>query len=375
MRHRRIRAASGCFHPMLPLRRENSMTMLELLVTILIVAALIAGVIFFIANYVSWSQNTADKQTYTILNDALTRYKTQGGGVSGLTYDATIDRVLAALQTQTTWVKGQSYQFLDSGVTYHGRSIGETGTGAQYHFSRYNTYYDGSGQQSNPGGGATAPTFVAVAYGGTTAASSPDGVTWTARTLPSSAYWDSVVYGNGTLVAVATGSSKAATSPDGITWTARTLSSSSDWNQVAYGNGIFVAVADDPAISTSPDGITWAARTPSSATWQAVAYGNGTFVAVAYGGNKAATSPDGITWTARTLPSSSAWQAVAYGNGIFVAIAFASNKAATSPDGITWTASTLPSSANWQAVAYGNGTFVAVVYGSNAAATSPDGIT
>lgn len=37
--------------------------------------------------------------------------------------------------------------------------------------------------------------FVAVAYGGTVAATSPDGVTWTARTLPSSASWSSVTYG------------------------------------------------------------------------------------------------------------------------------------------------------------------------------------
>ena len=50
-----------------------------------------------------------------------------------------------------------------------------------------------------------------------------------ARTLPSSASWYSVTYGNGLFVAVATGSSTTATSPDGITWTARTLPSSANW--------------------------------------------------------------------------------------------------------------------------------------------------
>ena len=49
--------------------------------------------------------------------------------------------------------------------------------------------------------------------------SSPDnglspGSTWTARTLPSSAYWSSVTYGNSVFVAVAGGpSNTAATSP------------------------------------------------------------------------------------------------------------------------------------------------------------------
>ena len=51
--------------------------------------------------------------------------------------------------------------------------------------------------------------------------SPPGGITWTQRTLPVSANWYSVTYGNGLFVAVAYGSI-AATSPDGITWTQRT---------------------------------------------------------------------------------------------------------------------------------------------------------
>ena len=45
----------------------------------------------------------------------------------------------------------------------------------------------------------------------------------TARTLPSSSQWRDVAYGNGIFVAVSTTTSTAAaSSPDGITWTART---------------------------------------------------------------------------------------------------------------------------------------------------------
>jgi hypothetical protein len=209
------------------------------------------------------------------------------------------------------------------------------------------------------------------------AATSPDGFTWTQRTLPSAGSWYTVVYGNGMFVAFCNASNKIATSPDGITWTARTLPGSGTWYGAAFGNGLFVALATNTSKAyTSPDGITWATRTlPSVASWTDVTFGNGTFVIVAAGpSNKAATSPDGITWTARTLPVTGYWRAVDYGNGTFVAITQSnSNIAATSPDGITWTQRTLPTSSYWYTVSYGAGVFVAV--SNDKAATSTDGIT
>ena len=212
--------------------------------------------------------------------------------------------------------------------------------------------------------------FVAVAEGnGSVAAYSKDGINWTAATLPSSAYWFSVTYGNGKFVAVAYNSNEAAYSTDGITWTAASLPSSVSWYSVTYGNGKFVAVAynsNEAAYST--DGITWtAASLPSSAYWFSVTYGNGKFVAVT-SGNKVAYSTDGITWIATILPSSSRWYSVTYGNGKFVAVAFDSNEAAYSTDGISWTAAALPSSTDWFSVTYGNGRFVAVANNSNEAA-------
>ena len=69
------------------------------------------------------------------------------------------------------------------------------------------------------------------------------GVDWWITTLPESANWYSVAYGNGKFVAVASGSNKAACSTDGIAWTSVTLPSSANWRSVAYGNGKFVAVA------------------------------------------------------------------------------------------------------------------------------------
>ena len=116
------------------------------------------------------------------------------------------------------------------------------------------------------------------------------------------------------------------------TWTQRTLPASATWYSITYGNGLFVAVALGSAVAaTSPDGVTWTQRTlPASANWQSITYGNGLFVAVAGTGTIAATSPDGVTWTQRTLPASATWGSVTYGNGRFVAVALSSTAAATS---------------------------------------------
>jgi hypothetical protein len=89
------------------------------------------------------------------------------------------------------------------------------------------------------------------------------GSTWTSSTLPSisnSAAWVSVAYGNNEFVAVAQSTNIAATSPDGITWTAQTIPLA-EWSSVTFGNGIFVAVDYGNNVATSPDGIIWTLRT------------------------------------------------------------------------------------------------------------------
>jgi 6-phosphogluconolactonase (cycloisomerase 2 family) len=227
--------------------------------------------------------------------------------------------------------------------------------------------------------------FVAVASGGSNyVITSPDGITWTARTPADGSTWRSVTYGNGLFVAVglAGGFSGVMTSPDGITWTSRVSPEANQWYSVTYGNGLFVAVSIDGTnrVMTSPDGITWTGRTAASASnWRSVTYGNGFFVAVAYGGtNRVMTSPDGITWTTRTAADvNSSWYSVTYGNGLFVAVSvFGANRVMTSPDGITWTARNAAEANQWYSVTYGRGLFVAVAAnGTNRVMTSPDGIT
>jgi hypothetical protein len=52
-------------------------------------------------------------------------------------------------------------------------------------------------------------------------------------------------------MAVAFNSDVSATSPDGITWTVRTLPKVDNWRSVTYGNGVFVAVSGGGAGSTT----------------------------------------------------------------------------------------------------------------------------
>jgi hypothetical protein len=248
---------------------------------------------------------------------------------------------------------------------------------------------------------------------------STDGITWTVVTMPVSAQWRSVSYGNGVFVVISYSSNIAAYSTDGIIWTQTTMPVESTWCSVAYGDGKFVAVSGDNSSKNiaaySTDGITWTQATmPNSANWQSVTYGNGKFVAfttdinamsivaystdgiiwsrvsdyvtVAYaksiiygndkfvivGKNKFAYSIDGITWTVSEFPISAAAQYVIYACGKFVV--GCSDKILYSPDGINWTQSTCPVQESIKTIAYGNGKFVAMVIDSRIIIYSYDGI-
>ena len=125
-----------------------------------------------------------------------------------------------------------------SSVTNHATSTTVTGTwtaGALPSSSNWNSIAYGNNR------------FVAVSNtSGTIAAYSLDGITWTASTLPATAQWTKVTYGQGVFLAVST-TTAAATSPDGVVWTARTTSTAaSGFSGVTFGNrnryGLFVGV-------------------------------------------------------------------------------------------------------------------------------------
>jgi hypothetical protein len=191
------------------------------------------------------------------------------------------------------------------------------------------------------------------------AAVSADGITWSygdilfISNFLGAAYNQSiyVVVGGSDILPVAF----CSTSPDGITWTARTIpsgASAGDYKAITYGNE-FVAVGGNTTFgsicATSPDGITWTARTIPGADWRGIKYFQGLYVAVGVG-SICATSPDGITWTSRTIPTGGYYDLVSNGS---IITAVGDNIAATSVDGINWNTTSI-TSGNYRGVAFGN---------------------
>lgn len=221
--------------------------------------------------------------------------------------------------------------------------------------------------------------FVALDYSGNAIAiTSPDGVTWTTRNLPSAAAWQAVEYGTN-FVAVSTGTNNAAvTSPDGVTWTLRSLPSSNSWTALKFNNGTYLtAVGGNTVAATSTDaGATWQARTlPATMTtgYYSLAAGAGLFVYLIANTTSYYTSANGISWTSRTLPFIPS--GVIYANGMFMVWGQPGSFCATSPDGITWTQYALPitGSSNYFSIAGGGGQFLLRTQSLTTYYTSVDG--
>jgi len=182
---------------------------------------------------------------------------------------------------------------------------------------------------------------------------SPDAITWTARTCPNNNQWSDVCFHDGLFVAVATivhtaGTGQIMTSTDGITWTVTAAPAVKQWSNIRFGNGLFIAGAHSSGstqgVMTSPDGVTWTLQTTPSPNraFEGVAYGAGTFAFACSSpsGVLAVTSPDGATWSDVSESTDSSF-GVTFGNGLFVLTTFfggASEQIWTSPDGVTWTA-------------------------------------
>ena len=233
--------------------------------------------------------------------------------------------------------------------------------------------------------------FAAVGAFGTSGkhvATSPDGVTWTIRTV-TGLVWQGVTWaaGLGLFVAVAgNGVQRVMTSPDGITWTNRTHSSTSACEDITWSQelGLLVSIGSgsNPRVMTSPDGINWTSRTATNASWVAVTWSSqlGIFAAVGFSG-VVMTSPDGINWTDRTSGYAYNLNDVTWSPelGIFAAIATngSSTPIVTSPDGINWTTRSAPVSFSGSAITWasGLGMFIAIAgSGSNRVLTSTNGI-
>jgi hypothetical protein len=220
--------------------------------------------------------------------------------------------------------------------------------------------------------------FVAAMRHTTSAASSTDGVTWTARSV-NAIEWNNIKFGNSIYVLIGRANSSSATniyntSADGLTWTSRTLPVSGYWNNLVFGNGMFV-LAGSTGLYTSTNGTTWTQR--SALNFSRVAAGGGYFVA--FSGSTCYTSTNGTSWTQRETLTGSVGSCV-WGNGVF--IGQINSDIISSIDGVTWgryiNALPIVPNVSFGSFYFGNGVFVAVgfISGSttNAIAISRNGI-
>ena len=203
-----------------------------------------------------------------------------------------------------------------------------------------------------------------VAVGDSAIITSSDGTNWIQ--LNSSRKLHGVTYGNGLFVAVG---KKGAilTSPDGLTWTTRSVTSDSYIERIIWANNRFVGVGEAGLMVTSTDGISWSILPPVTASdLEGIAYGNGTYVAVGgyfpFGDAEATvlTSSDGVHWIDQ--PSVAFFgvraRAVTFANGVFVMVGN-DGLTAISSAGISWLDHFFYYD-NFRSVTYAAGYFVAV---------------
>jgi hypothetical protein len=323
------------------------------------------GTTYYVLAITAGSPNTF---TITATNGGSTPVTLTTASGAMLMVESGWDHVVPGTAIQSSLNLTSTY-FIEPKVTYSDPAYSQTAVTLTTQSGNYRALGYGAGK------------FLGVGTG-TVLSTSTDGTTWTSGTLPTSASWNAITYGNGywVLIAGGTATSYYSNSVTGVSgdWKTATLPSSATWTACAYGLDTFVAIdggaSSNKAAYSTTFGSTWTAATlPATATWTAVCYGEGIFVAVATSGNVAAYSTDlGVTWQSTTLPRSTTWSSVAFGNGRYVAVSSTSGTTAYSLDAINWTASNYSIAAT--KVAYGQGVFFAVNNSGTTAYTSEDGI-
>jgi hypothetical protein len=179
------------------------------------------------------------------------------------------------------------------------------------------------------------------------------GTTWTPRVSGTTQKLEAVAWTGSQFVAV--GDSAVLTSPDGITWTRRTVSPGSLTTVVWTGAQL---VAAGNIVVTSPDGINWTLRS-SGNNFRALAWNGSLLIGVSSNGIYSST--DGVSWIQRR--NSTSLRAVTWAGSMFVAVGD-DGISFVSTDGISWTSQT-PSDRRdvmYLAVAWTGTTLVSTTY-------------
>ena len=190
-----------------------------------------------------------------------------------------------------------------------------------------------------------------------------------------------IIFGNSLFItSIAAASSNISTSPDGITWTLRSMPSSSAWMVGTNGSNQFIATAGGgTAIASSTNGTTWSTAT-ALATNAAAALGqpvfNGSLCLVISSTALTAytSSNNGVSWTTQTLPAAVVTQAPVVVGGLFL-IRISTTQYYTSATGATgsWTLRSFPVTISPQLNLDSDGTLYASGNPSNYFSTT-DGI-
>lgn len=216
------------------------------------------------------------------------------------------------------------------------------------------------------GNGSSTLIALSQSASATAMRSTDNGATWTSFTLPgaSTPAYTSVAWNGSVFCAVGSNSVSpyvlCATSPDGVTWTARTIGATTMFpNNIVWNGSVFITSGDDFATTncvtfTSPDGTTWTARTSQtellsgSSTWYdpAVFYGNSTLCMFRGPQLRIDTSTDiGATWKRVTVATTVPKYWIQASDGIYSVTFNGGNYICWWFDGVTMKNVSVPSGA------------------------------
>ncbi|MDB6073735.1 MAG: hypothetical protein JWO89_1375, partial [Verrucomicrobiaceae bacterium] len=197
---------------------------------------------------------------------------------------------------------------------------------------------------------------------------SPDGVTWTERSLGTKGIINGVSVTGTQVLAVGLGG-VIANSTNGTTWTQRASGVTTlDLEGVVKTATNYIAIGGFHSIFTSPDGVVWTARSTGADLWGSLAsvvWSGTKFVAVGgdYYDNTVPmlsfTSPDGTHWTKSSTPVKAAPLAVAWSGSLFAGVG-TRGSIVTSTDGLTWVSRVSGTTLTLRDVIWSGSQFVAV---------------
>ncbi|MGI8601549.1 MAG: hypothetical protein ACR2OZ_00960 [Verrucomicrobiales bacterium] len=238
---------------------------------------------------------------------------------------------------------------------------------------------------------ASGATVVAVGRDGDIVTSTDGGLTWALRSS-SAMSWNTVIHGGGVWLAAGRIASEpytgtVMTSPDGLTWTAVTVPNTSStaysaftcavWTGLRFVLGSGWNVDGNERLATSEDGITWTPRAARFSSVQGLAWTGSRVVAVGRDYNNNAEifiSPDGITWKDALTPEAGSpiISGVVWTGAQLLAWGDYFGGAYTSPTGETWTRRVLSPNYFNPTAAAGAGTTLLLGGQSGGMAHSPD---